>query len=191
MADAPPVSVGEPWHSERPHVLVVACSDGRLQEATDEFLSSYLGIAHYDRLYVPGGGGALSPSGRDFMRAHQHQQECRYLVDTHDVDTLIILFHGPASDGPAESICADYSRKQPWATVAQIRAQQEKDTGELLETRLQWASKASVAVYRCEIAANHALAFATLHADREFDTRAAQARATAARVSGAKRRVQS
>jgi hypothetical protein len=183
MAEANPVAVGLAWYPERPHVLVVACSDGRLQEATDAFLSSQLGVAHYDRLYVPGGGGALCPSGRDFIRAHQQQQECRYLVDTHGVEALVVLFHGPAVDGPREALCADYVRKQAWATVPQVRAQQEKDAAELLESRWQWAGTAAVAVYRCEIGKTGALGFVSLHTDDGFAARSA---ATARRAEAAR-----
>ena len=58
-----PVYVSERrWSEERPRVLVVACSDGRLQEAVDDFLQNHLGILDYDRLYAPGGPGAYSRS---------------------------------------------------------------------------------------------------------------------------------
>jgi len=176
MADQKPISIGLPWNSERPHVLVIACSDGRLQVATDAFLGHYLSVSDYDRLYIPGGGGALSPSGRDFIRARQHQQECRMLVDVHDVEAVVMMFHGPTADGPPEAVCADYLRKNSYATVAQHREQQEKDVAELLESRWQWAGNAAVAVYRCEISADRSLSFVTLHADRAFAQRAANAR---------------
>ena len=45
------LTLGMPWDPERPRVLVAACSDGRLQEATDAFLSRALGVRQYDRLY--------------------------------------------------------------------------------------------------------------------------------------------
>jgi hypothetical protein len=159
------VSVGLRWNPARPHVLVIACSDGRLQEATDEFLARRLGIRHYDRLYVPGGAGALSPSGRDFLRAHELQQECRYLVDVHGIDHLIGLFHGPAADGPPEAMCADYRRKFAWAATAELREQQERDARELIEYRRDWAALASVHIFRCEVNATGDLRFATLHVD--------------------------
>ena len=94
------------WSAKRPRTMVVACSDGRLQSATDDFLLSELGLAEFDRLYVPGGGGALSASDRDLFRAQQLRGECRYLVELHEVQRVILLFHGPAVDGPAESVCA-------------------------------------------------------------------------------------
>src|SRR6185295_19840569 len=84
------------WSVERPNVLVIACSDGRLQEMTDDFLGDDLGIKRYDRFYAPGGAGALASTGRDFSRARVMRQECRYLIDLHHVGRAILLFHGPA-----------------------------------------------------------------------------------------------
>jgi len=105
------------WKPTRPRTLVVACSDGRLQEATDSFLEAELGLKEFDRLYVPGGGGgALSASDRDVFLAQQLRGECKYLVELHQVKQIILLFHGPARDGPDEAVCADYRRKLPWAT---------------------------------------------------------------------------
>jgi hypothetical protein len=144
---------------------VIACSDGRLQEATDDFLSRHLSIRDYDRLYVPGGAGALSPSGRDFARANDVQRECRYLRKLHGLDRVIALFHGPARDGPDEAMCADYRRKFAWASTAELLAQQERDAQELLRYRSDWAGQTSVHIYRCEVGARGNLSFVTLHAD--------------------------
>src|SRR5512132_2639198 len=96
------------WLADRPSTLVIACSDGRLQEATDEFLARRLRVTRYDRFYVPGGAGALAASGRDFLRAEQMRRECRYLVDLHRVERIVLLFHGPTADGALEAACADY-----------------------------------------------------------------------------------
>ena len=96
------------WLPDRPSTLVVACSDGRLQEATDEFLALHLKVTRYDRFYVPGGAGALAASGRDFVRAEQIRRECRYLVELHAVRQIVLLFHGPTVSGPLAAACADY-----------------------------------------------------------------------------------
>lgn len=165
MSVPEPTSSASAWEPTRPHILVVACSDGRLQEATDAFLSSHLRITRYDRLYVPGGGGALSASGCEFKRAHELQQECRYLIEVHGVERVLLLFHGPAADGPAEAMCADYLRKLKWATTEELRAQQERDAHELLAERRQWAGNAQVTVYRCEVTASRSLSFVSLHDD--------------------------
>ena len=139
------------WSPDRPSTLVIACSDGRLQEATDEFLAHELRVTRYDRFYVPGGAGALSASGRDFIRAQQIRRECRYLVDLHGVRHVVLLFHGPTVDGPSDAACADYRRKLPWASVAALRDRQELDAEELRELRAEWAGAAEVSIYRCEV----------------------------------------
>jgi hypothetical protein len=166
MSDHNTVSLSLPWVRERPRVLVIACSDGRLQRATDEFLERQFRITDYDRLYLPGGGGALCPSGRDFMRAHQMQQECRALIEVHGVEHVITLFHGPAADGPPESICADYNRKMQWALPDRVRGQQVDDARELLAERWQWAGKSLVSMFRCEVQGSGRLQFVKLHSDR-------------------------
>jgi hypothetical protein len=142
--------------------MVVACSDGRLQEATDAFLAGQFKITRYDRFYVPGGGGALASSGTDAARAQQMCAECKYLVDMHAVRRVIVLFHGPSSEGRIEAACADYRRKLPWATVAQLREQQEADAVDLLKRRREWASEAGVLLFRCEVDSAGTLSFVNL-----------------------------
>lgn len=150
------------WTPARPNALVVACSDGRLQEATDAFLAREFKITRYDRFYVPGGGGALASSGTDSARAQQMCAECKYLVDLHAVRRVIALFHGPSAAGRIEAACADYRRKLPWANLAQLRAQQEADAVDLLKRRREWASEADVLLYRCEVDSAGQLTFVNL-----------------------------
>src|SRR3981189_840241 len=130
------------WSPARPNALVVACSDGRLQEATDAFLAREFQITRYDRFYVPGGGGALASSGMDTARAPQMCAECRYRVELHAVKRVILLFHGPSPAGRIEAACADYRRKLPWAPLAELRVRQEHDAVELLTRRREWAADA-------------------------------------------------
>lgn len=158
----PPFRSALKWDATRPHILVIACSDGRQQEPTDEFLTKSLGIRQYDRLYVAGGGGALSASGKDYLRAQQLRRECRFLVDVHEIEEIVLLFHGPAVDGPPEAMCADYRRKLPQLAVSRLRDQQQRDADELMMRRDEWAGKARVRVYRCETTATGALEFVTL-----------------------------
>ena len=151
------------WTAERPSTLVIACSDGRIQEATDEFLRQHLHVTRYDRFYVPGGAGALTSSGRDFVRAQQLRRECRYLIELHNVNNIVLLFHGPAKDGPLAAACADYRRKMPWASVTQLRWRQEQDAEELRDIRSEWAGRtAAVSIYRCEVDDRGAIHFADL-----------------------------
>ena len=150
------------WTPERPHTLVVACSDGRLQEATDTFLNRELGLTQFDRFYVPGGGGALASSGRDFIRAQQLRRECAYLIELHSVTRVVLLFHGPTPDGPAAAVCADYRRKMSWASPEIVRARQIQDNAELIERRSEWAGEATVIAYRCEVNAGGEIGFRVL-----------------------------
>ena len=153
------------WTAARPSTLVVACSDGRLQEATDAFLAREFQMTRYDRFYVPGGGGALASSGTDAVRAQQMCAECRYLVELHAVKRVILLFHGPSAAGRIEAACADYRRKLPWASLADLRAQQERDAVELIGRRREWAQDAGVLLYRCEVDSAGALDFVNLDPD--------------------------
>lgn len=154
------------WTPARPDTLVVACSDGRLQEATDEFLAGQLGVDRYDRLYLPGGAGALAATGRDYIRAMQVRKECLYLVELHRVGRIILLFHGPSATGSIEAACADYRRKLPWASVPILRTRQAQDAVELLERRDEWAGDAEVAAYRCEVDEDGRVAFVNLSTTR-------------------------
>jgi hypothetical protein len=155
MTDA----VHRQWKPVRPRTLVVACSDGRLQAATDDFLANELGLIEYDRLYMPGGGGALAASGRDFIRAQQLRRECLYLVELHDIDRVLLLFHGPTRDGPPEATCADYRRKASGASPATIRERQARDALELMGRRDEWAGSAAVSAYWCEVDENFRITF--------------------------------
>ena len=139
------------WTPDRPHTLVVACSDGRLQEQTDDFLHRRLGLAGFDRFYVPGGGGALASSGRDFVRSRELRRECSYLIQLHEVSKVILLFHGPSEKGPVEAVCADYRRKLPFATPPYVSDRQRMDAMELIDIKSTWAGNAQVSAYRCEV----------------------------------------
>lgn len=151
-----------PWNSERPRVLVVACSDGRLQENLDDFLGNSLGIRNYDRLYTPGGGGALATSGLEFTRADHFRRECRFLVEAHRIDDLYLVFHGPTVDGPEIALCADYRRKLQYASAAEIRLQQERDAEEVLRAGSVWGQAVRIHPYRCEVTADGRVQFARL-----------------------------
>jgi hypothetical protein len=123
------------WSEERPRVLVVACSDGRLQEAVDDFLQNHLNILDYDRLYAPGGPGALASGGFEFLRSDGFRRECTFLVEAHGVEEVILLFHGPAPpNGPAHATCADYARKTPRLSPDQIASQQQADAADIVRT---------------------------------------------------------
>lgn len=156
--DAPFVSRLK-WRVERPTTMVVCCSDGRLQEVTDDFLSRR-GIQSYDRLYLPGGPGALASGGFEYSRADQHRRELRFLLEAHGTQELILLFHGSAADGPPEAVCADYRRKMPQTSGEEINARQAKDAIELLSSN--YFPNLQVRAFRAEVHANNLVRFVSL-----------------------------
>ncbi|MBS1714378.1 MAG: hypothetical protein JST30_08585 [Armatimonadetes bacterium] len=151
-----------PWNPERPHVLVVACSDGRLQENLDEFLDDRLQVKRYDRLYLPGGPGALSASGAEFVRSDGHRKELAFLLHAHEIEMVLLIFHGPSSDGPAEALCADYARFMAGATVEAVRDQQAKDFQEVRDYIRVARPTAEVRGYRLEVKPNGSITFVNL-----------------------------
>ena len=149
--------IDEIWRPERADTLVVGCSDGQLQEETDLFVRDHLGVTRYDRLYIPGGAGALCPSGAEFTRAHQVRRECTFLISAHEIKRVVLLFHGPAADGPDAAICGDYQRKLPALSSADIRRQQEQDAKELL--RSGFGRGIRIDLLRCEVGADGSVSF--------------------------------
>jgi hypothetical protein len=147
-----------PWHLARPHTLVVACSDGRLQQAVDEFLNDHLGISEYDRLYLPGGPGALASSGLEFSRSERQRREFRFLLTAHEIEKVFLVFHGPLDAGPKDAICADYGRALGDVGIQRVRAEQERDAKEILERGFGFL-KVDVRVYFCEVAEDFSVSF--------------------------------
>ncbi len=140
-----------PWNRKRPRVLVVACSDGRLQQNLDEFLTHHLGIQDYDRLYAPGGPGALAGTGLDYLRSSQYREDLEFLLQVHGVEEVLLIFHGPAPDGPAEALCAGYQRKLPFSSPEEIHRQQEQDARRVIEVCTAWGQQVHCRVFRCEV----------------------------------------
>lgn len=158
MSDTPRTRTA--WNRDRPRVLVVACSDGRLQENLDAFLLYELGITHYDRLYAPGGGGALASSGFTHTRADFYRRECAFLIEAHRIERLLLIFHGPSEDGPDDATCADYRRRFIASSSAEIRRQQHRDADAL--RTLSWGATLQVQCFYCQITADDEVQFVPL-----------------------------
>ncbi len=147
------------WEVERPRVLVACCSDGRLQEAIDEFLQNHLHIRDYDRFYAPGGPAALTPGGYEFLRATQYRDDLAFLIRVHKVEELLLIFHGAAPDGPPEATCAHYQRVLPGVGPAAVREQQVQDLADLRMYLGGLRLTARVRAYRAEVLANRQVQF--------------------------------
>jgi len=154
------------WDAANPNALVVACSDGRFQEELDAFLRAELALRQYDRLYVPGGAGGLASSGIEFTRAHQIQKECKFLIEAHGIERVILVFHGPAPDGPEAATCGDYRRKFPGVSAHEIRKRQDDDALEILR---QTAFRTTpVEIYRCEVTGRGTVRFVRVPAAERY-----------------------
>lgn len=139
------------WNANRPRVLVVACSDGRLQQNVDDFLRNHLGVSDYDRLYMPGGPGALAQSGFEFLRADQWRRESNFLIGAHELEEVILIFHAASVDGPIEANCADYSRKLPTMNPHACRQQQDEDADDVLLRVFSAHSHLKLRAFRAEV----------------------------------------
>ncbi|MGO8671947.1 MAG: hypothetical protein ACLQVD_11350 [Capsulimonadaceae bacterium] len=141
----------EKWSADRPGVLVVACSDGRLQFSIDHFLEAELGIRNYDRVYLPGGAGAFAHGNIEFARAETYQRDLFFLLEAHGTVELILLCHGAGENGPPQSTCAHYRRMMPEASLPRIHEQQLIDVREFLRSSQSELRKVSVSSYRAEV----------------------------------------
>jgi len=153
----------QPWEKERPRILIIACSDGRYQQSLDDFLNHHLGITHYDRLFAPGGPGALAPSTFSYFRGEQFRQESAFLIDAHNLEEIILIFHGPSEKGgPLEATCADYRRKMHGARTGEIYQQQEKDLQEAVKAVIRANSTLRIRAFRAEVCADLRVEFVPL-----------------------------
>jgi len=84
------------------------------------------------------------------------------------VKQIVLLFHGPARDGPDEAVCADYRRKLPWAAPDVLSQRQARDAIELIQLRAEWAAEASITMFRCEVGSGNVIAFRPLDAAAEL-----------------------
>lgn len=143
------------WQKERPRILIIACSDGRYQQSLDEFLDNHLGITHYDRLYAPGGPGALASSTFSYFRGEQFRKESAFLVDAHRLEEILFIFHGPVpKEGPEDATCADYRRKMLSATTQEIYRQQAADLQEAVKAVLKVNKDIRLRAFRAEVRAD-------------------------------------
>ncbi len=150
------------WRETSPEALVIACSDGRLQQSVDEFVQDHLGITDYDRVYMPGGPGALATSGGDYLRSEQFRRESTFLVGAHNIQEVILIFHGPAANGPCGATCADYRRKMPEESETAIAEQQKNDAQEILRFGFGWKPQLRIRIYRAEVTAEGSVQFIDL-----------------------------
>jgi hypothetical protein len=147
------------WSAERPGTLVVCCSDGRLQMSIDDFLHEHLGVFYYDRLYAPGGPGALSEVGARFMRTDHYRNDLQFLLEAHSFSQVILIFHGAAEDGPADSVCAHYRTMMPGKSRDEILQRQHDDMADVVEYLNELRPNMDIQAYLAEATSEQHIRF--------------------------------
>ena len=96
------------------------------------------------------------------MPTTQYRDDLAFLVRAHKVEELLLIFHGPAPDGPDEAICAYYMRVLPGANAAAVREQQAQDLADLRMYLDGLRLPVRIWAYRAEVLAGHQIQFVPL-----------------------------
>ncbi len=117
------------WLPDLPKAVVLACSDGRIQEYQDKFLEEHLGTTNYDRVFIPGGPGALAVGDQNEYKSRSSQvwAEVSFMIEAHLLKKAVLIFHGAAGDGPEAAVCGDYFRVHPDLTGVEMAKKQIED----------------------------------------------------------------
>lgn len=148
----------ERWRPDNPRTLVVACADGRFTDYVEAFVHNDLDVDEFDCLFVPGGPGSMSDAGAQFTRAEQMRREVRFLMDRHGTEEVVLIWHGPAQDGPDEAVCGHYRHLCAGKTADEITRLQETDAADLIRNFFS-ERKARVRCYRAEVGATRNVRF--------------------------------
>jgi hypothetical protein len=106
-----------PWSAERPHTLVVCCSDGRWHAQMMEFVRDEVS-ARADLYAVPGGPAVLDPWNSTFDEARAFEEGMRLFEKHHDLQSVWLIAH----EG-----CAFYREKHPHFEPEALRLKQVED----------------------------------------------------------------
>ncbi|HEY3281182.1 MAG TPA: hypothetical protein VGN26_02830 [Armatimonadota bacterium] len=140
------------WEAPFPKVLLIACSEGRLQQPLTEFMAHDERLARADRVMLPGGPGALvARPGREAAAALA-SEACRFLVEAHGIEEVVLVFHGAAPDGPGAAVCGAYNEWYPEASPEQLLRLQQSDCLEAAHLARTWSHGTSVRAFRAEVA---------------------------------------
>jgi hypothetical protein len=142
--------------------MVVCCSDGRLQMSIDDFLHEHLNVFYYDRLYAPGGPGALSEVGAQFMRTDHYRNDLQFLLQAHSFTNVVLIFHGASEDGPNDSVCAHYRKMLPDGTRDEILEHQHHDMQDVEEYLHSLRANLKIQAFRAETTNEHHIQFIKL-----------------------------
>lgn len=84
-----------PFGGKPVQAAAVYCSDGRIDEQVDEFLTRGLGIAACDRVVLPGGPASLAGSTEAYVPQDDVADELNFLIEAHELKRLVLIQHQP------------------------------------------------------------------------------------------------
>ncbi len=82
-----------PYVPERIHAAAIYCSDGRVGEHFDDFLTNGLRLPRYDRLALPGGPACLAGHTEAHIQEQGVIDELRFLVEAHGLERVVLIAH--------------------------------------------------------------------------------------------------
>ena len=82
-----------PYVSERIHAAALYCSDGRVGEHFDDFLTKGLGMPRVDRLCLPGGPASLAGHAEAHVEQQGAVDALGFLIEAHGLDRVVLIQH--------------------------------------------------------------------------------------------------
>jgi hypothetical protein len=81
------------YDPSRIHAAALYCSDGRIGEQFDDFLSNGLNLPRYDRLCLPGGPACVAGHPQAHLEKEGVVDELRFLVQVHKLRRIVLIAH--------------------------------------------------------------------------------------------------
>jgi len=77
----------------RIHAAALYCSDGRIGEHFDDFLTNGLSLPRYDRVCLPGGPACLAGHPQAHLEEGGVVDELQFLVQVHKLRRIVLIAH--------------------------------------------------------------------------------------------------
>jgi hypothetical protein len=106
-----------PYEPERVHAAAIYCSDGRLGDHFDDFLTNGLKLPRCDRVALPGGPAALAEHVQTKLAHDAVADELQFLIEVHGLDRVVLIQH---------QNCAFYTRRLGLSGF-EVEVEQRKD----------------------------------------------------------------
>lgn len=83
----------KPYDSRRIHAAAIYCSDGRIGDHFDDFLTNGLSLPRYDRVALPGGPACIAGHPQAHLEEKGVMDELNFLVEVHKLKRVILIAH--------------------------------------------------------------------------------------------------